>query len=85
MTIAVILAVISGLLFAGIFIILFPNQTQDQMPIPRPSPSVLEQALWAMLGIGLVALIAISIVAVVLLINRIITKKKQFQPTPLPH
>jgi uncharacterized membrane protein len=75
MAMAVILATLLGLFLTGIFILL-PNQTQDQMPIPRPSPSVLEQISWAMLWIGLAALIALIIVSVIMLINRVIRKER---------
>ncbi|NLD65990.1 MAG: hypothetical protein GX648_05385 [Crenarchaeota archaeon] len=74
MTIAVILAIMSGLLLTGIFVLL-PDQTQNQMPIPQPSPSVLEQVSWTMLWIGLAALIALAIVVMIMLINRLISKK----------
>lgn len=75
MAIAVILATMSGLLLTGIFVLL-PDQTQNQMPIPQPSPSVLEQVSWTMLWIGLAALIALAIVAMIMFINRLISKKK---------
>jgi len=65
----------SGLFLTGIFVLL-PDQTQNQMPIPQPSPSVLEQVSWTMLWISLAALIALAIVAMFMLINRLISKKK---------
>jgi hypothetical protein len=45
------------------------------MPIPQPAPSILEQIFGAILWISLAALIAIAIVGVILLINRLRRKK----------
>lgn len=75
MVIAVITAVLLVILLAGISYFLVPDPS-NQTPLPMPVPSILNQIFVAILWIGVAALIAITTVAVVLLINRRITKKK---------
>jgi TRAP-type C4-dicarboxylate transport system permease small subunit len=79
MAIAVILAILLTLLLAQISYMLFPNQPSDQMPIPRPAPSMIDQIVETMLWIGLAAFIAIAIVGAVLLTNRIRNKEAKKQ------
>ena len=75
MTIAVIAAISLGLLLVGITYILFPNQTSEQTPIPKPIPSMSNQIFSAVLWISLAASIAITVVGAVVMVNRIRSKK----------
>jgi hypothetical protein len=78
MAMAVIVALSSAFLLIGISYILFPDQTSQQrptpMPISKPIP-LLNQILWTIQWIGLAAIIAITIVGAMLLINRVRNKK----------
>jgi hypothetical protein len=70
---AVVLAVLLAFLLVGVSFILLPDQTSQPItptPIPKPEP-LLNQILWAFQWIGLAALVAISAVGAVLLINRV--------------
>jgi uncharacterized membrane protein YphA (DoxX/SURF4 family) len=71
MAAAVVLAILSGLLLAGVSYIIFPSQSSGQMPTPKPSPSWLEQLSWAMLWIGLALLISLAVVGAIMLASRI--------------
>lgn len=75
MALAVVAAVLLGLLLAGISYILVP----DQKPLPMPVPSILNQIFGAVLWIALAALIAITIVGAMLLVNRVRNKKTEKQ------
>jgi heme/copper-type cytochrome/quinol oxidase subunit 4 len=78
MVTAVITAILLAILLAGLSYFLVPEPS-NQAPLPMPVPSVLNQIFVAILWIGLAALIAITTVAVVLLINRRITKKNNLE------
>jgi amino acid transporter len=83
MAVAVILAILSAFLLVGISYLLFPDQTPQQSPIPMPTSKpepLLDQILWAIEWIGLAALIAITIVGAVFIINRIIREKTPKHP-----
>ena len=78
MAITVILAILSAFLLLGISYILFPDQTLQQPPAPLPTSkpeNLLNEVLWAIQWIGLAAIIAITIVGAVLLVNRVKSKK----------
>ena len=78
MAIAIIAAVLLAILLAEISYFLIPAPS-NQTPLPTPVPSIPNQIFMAILWIGFAALITVTTVAAVLLINRIITKRKHLE------
>ncbi|MCW4024802.1 MAG: hypothetical protein NWF01_07190 [Candidatus Bathyarchaeota archaeon] len=75
MMMAVTLAAVSCLLIAEISYLVFPDQTSGQVPTPQPSPSIMEQLVWAMLWLGVAALISLTIVGAVMLVKKRIKRE----------
>ena len=67
--IAVILAVLSAFLLVVASFVLMPDQRPIPMPMPEPEP-FLNQVLRIFEWLGVAALIAVSAVGVMLLVNR---------------
>jgi ABC-type Fe3+ transport system permease subunit len=77
MVIAVMLAVICSFLLFGVTYVFFSIQPEHTLGL---SSSVgLGSALWATLWIGLSILIAITVVAIMISVNRVRTKKHYLQ------
>ncbi len=84
MVIMVIVATLSAFLLLGLSYIIFPDKPIEQPPIPQPTSSpesLLSQILWALQWIGVAAIVSASFVGAFLLINRIIKKKTDENPT----
>ena len=78
MVVAVILAVICSFLLFGFTYVFFPLQP-EQHTLGLSDSVGLGSALWAALWIGLSILIAITVVAIMLSVNRVRTKKHHLQ------
>ena len=74
MVVAVILAVLCSFLLFGFAYVFFPIQP-EQHTLGLSDSIGLSNALWAALWIGLSILIAITVVGIMLLVNRGRTKK----------
>lgn len=76
---AIILAPALAISLLEISYLLIP----EQMPIPMPEPSMLNQIFGAILWIGIAALIAVAVVGTTLVINRVRRKEDKETETPL--
>jgi ABC-type antimicrobial peptide transport system permease subunit len=74
MVLAAIGALLLSLLLVGISYLLAPNKS-SQTPLPIPIPSIINQIFAAILWIALAAVLAIIIIAIAFMINRIKRKK----------
>ena len=75
MALAVVAAILLGFLMYGISCLLIPK-TSNQVSSPIPPTSMIDSIFGALLWVGLAALLAFTVVAVGVLINRVINKKR---------
>jgi hypothetical protein len=76
MALAAAAAILLGLLVFEVSYLLTPANSNNGMPLPTPESSFIKALIMALLWMGLAALLAFSIVALGILINRIIAKRK---------
>ncbi len=79
MALAAIAAILLGLLVVEVGYLLAPANSNNGMPLPTPESSFIKELIMALLWIGLAALIAFTIVASGVLVNRVIHRKDHFE------
>lgn len=78
MVIAAVAAVAVGFLMLAITYVILPNQKPGQLPSGNPEPYVFGQIFSAATWIGIAVMISIAVVSIILIVNRIRTKKEGF-------
>ncbi len=79
MALAAIAAILLGLLVIEVGYLLAPANPNNGMPFPTPESSFIKELIMALLWIGLAALIAFTIVASGVLVNRVIHRKDRLE------
>jgi hypothetical protein len=76
-TVAIASAILAAFLIEGISYLIFPEKTPGGgIPLEVERSSLTNQVLWAVTWVGLISFIAVTIVGLLLLINRVRTRNR---------